>query len=127
VKIIASWTQDEYANLDQPSCIQWADGSPATHSDFKKHQLDTHSFRVDKTGRVEQHIFPEIVALVTFDHWAMDWVVTGPAVVTAALELYNPNAKDDEIIAELYTFPIVYRANIVRVDAPAASPTPQVS
>jgi hypothetical protein len=42
------------------------------------------------------------------------WMVTGPGIATVGLELHDPNAKDEQIIAELYTFPMVYRANIVR-------------
>jgi hypothetical protein len=59
-------------------------------------------------------MFPEIVAEVTFDRDAKDWIVRGPGVTTVCLELNDPNAKDDEIMAALYTFPVVYRANVVR-------------
>jgi hypothetical protein len=52
---------------------------------------------------------------VVFDRFAKDWVVRGPGVNTAALELHNPDATDDQITTELYTFPIVYRAKIVRL------------
>ena len=37
-----------------------------------------------------------------------------PGVSTVGLGLHDSNAKDEQIIAELYTFPMVYRANIVR-------------
>jgi hypothetical protein len=116
MKLIASWTKDQDASMDEPSLVKWGDGTAATLDDFRKHELDTHTFRFDGSNHLELHIFPDIVAEVTFDRAAKDWVVRGPGVVTVGLELNDPNAKDDEIIAELYTFPIVYRANIVRSD-----------
>jgi hypothetical protein len=102
--------------MDQPSSVKWGDGTVATLDDFSAHQLDTHTFRFDGSNSLERHMFPEIVAEVTFDRAVKDWVVRGPGVTTVGLELNDPNARDEEIMAELYTFPIVYRANIVRSD-----------
>jgi hypothetical protein len=117
MKLIASWTKDQDVSMEEPYLIKWGDGKAATLDDYRKHQLDTHTFRADESNNLERHIFPDIVAEVTFDRDAKDWVVRGRGVATVGLELNNPNAKDDEIIAELYTFPMVYRANIVRPEA----------
>ena len=100
--------------MEEPHFVKWSDGRAATVDDYRRHQLDTHTFRVDGSNLLERHIFPDIVAEVTFDRDAKDWVVRGPGIATVGLELNNPNAKDDEIMAELYTFPIVYRAKILR-------------
>jgi hypothetical protein len=98
-----------------PTSLEWEDGTPATLDDFARHQLDTYTLQAGRHGRTEQHFFPDIVAEGVFDWFAKDWVVRGPGVNTAALELHNPDATDDQIITELYTFPIVYRAKIVRL------------
>jgi hypothetical protein len=114
MKLIASWTKDQDASMDEPHLVKWGDGTPATLEDYKKHLLDTHTIRFDGSGRIERHTFPDLVAEVSFDRAANDWVVRGPGVATAALELNDANAKDEEIVAELYTFPIVYRVRILR-------------
>ncbi|MGC1784734.1 MAG: hypothetical protein WA708_19615 [Acidobacteriaceae bacterium] len=98
-----------------PNSLTWEDGTPATVHDFARHQLDTHTLRSGRNGEIEQHFFPDIVAEVEYDWIAKDWIVKGPGVTTTALELPNPDATDDQITAELYTFPIVYRARIVRI------------
>lgn len=119
--LIARWTQYQDASMELPNSVTWADGTPATIDDFERHQFDTHTLEFDRAGRGEQRIFPEIVATVPFDPLVMDWVVTGLGVVTTALDLHNPNAKDDEILSELYTFPMIYRATIVRNPALSVS------
>src|SRR6266481_581006 len=103
MKLIASWTMNQDASMDEPSSVKWGDGTAATLDDFRAHQLDTHTFRFDGSNHLERHMFPEIVAEVTFDRDAKDWVVRGPGVTTVGLELNDPNAKDDEIMAALYS------------------------
>jgi len=117
VRLIACWTPNQDPGMEIPTSLKWGDDSPATLEDFIRHQLDTHTFVTGRFGEREQHIFPDVVAEVIFDRLADDWVVRGPGVVTAALELHNPEATDDEIAAELFTFSTVYRAQIVRTTA----------
>jgi hypothetical protein len=80
--------------------------------------LDTHKFIHDGQGPVELHMFPSIVAEVSFDAAAKAWRVSGQGVIPAKLDITDPQAKDDEIQSELYTFPIVYRAVIKRTAQP---------
>lgn len=101
----------------------WEDGSPATMADYREHLLDTHSLHEGGDGGMENHMYPEIVAEVVYDPFAGDWVVRGPDAITAALELHDPNATDDQIIGELFTFPTVYRAKIVRSPGSATPST----
>ena len=100
--------------MEEPCWIRWGDGTAATLDDYREHQLDTHSLRFDDPDYIVLDMYPDIVAEVMFDRYAQDWVVTGPGIATVGLELHDPNAKDEQIIAELYCFPLVYRANIIR-------------
>jgi hypothetical protein len=119
MELIARWTKHQDASMEEPQSVRWANDTPAIVDDFQRHQLDTHCLRIDEQGQLVQHFFPEIVAEVTFDQDVRDWVVRGPGVTTVGLELNDPNANDEQIIAELYTFPTVYRANIVRSEPKA--------
>lgn len=114
MRLTATWKPDQDAAMDMPDSLKWEDGTPATVDDFARHQLDTHTLRPGRHGQIEQHFFPDLVAEVVYDRFANDWVVKGPGVITAALELHNPDATDDQITAQLFTFPMVYRAKIVR-------------
>ena len=114
MRLIAKWKPELEPAYDEPSSVVWEDGTPATLNDYRTHELDTHSLHATDNGGMECHMFPEIVAEVTFHRDVQDWVVTGPGVATVGLELHDPNAKDEQIIAELYTFPLIFRANIVR-------------
>lgn len=112
--LIASWTKDQDLSVEEPTSVRWEDGSPATLDDYRQHMMDTHKFICESVGRVELHMFPSIVAEVSFDVFAKAWRVSGRGVIPATLDITDPQAKDDEIIAELYTLPIVYRATIKR-------------
>ena len=79
---------------------------------------------VDASEGIQRICYPSLTALVKFDEVAGVWAVSGHGVTPAALDLTDPDAPDDQIIAELYTFPVVYRARIHR---PEHSPTPDVS
>jgi hypothetical protein len=59
-------------------------------------------------------MFPSIVADVSYDASLKTWRVAGRGVIPATLDLTDPQAKDDEIISELYMSPMVYRAGIRR-------------
>jgi hypothetical protein len=117
MRLIASWTPDQDPSTEMPTAVKWEDGTPATLDDFAKHQLDTYTLRTGRDGGMERHIFPSISVEVVYDWFAKDWVMKGSGVITAALELHNPDATDVQITAELFTFPVVYRANIVRTPA----------
>jgi hypothetical protein len=97
-----------------PSSLKWDNGTPASLDDYMKHQLDTHSLHVGDDGGMECHMFPEIVANVTFDADVQDWVMSGRDVNPAALGLNDLAASDREILAEIFTFPTVYRHMIIR-------------
>jgi hypothetical protein len=85
--------------------------------DYRAHELDTHSLHGTRDGGIECHMYPEIVAEVIYDPFAGDWVVKGPSVITTALDLHDPDATDDQITAELFALPVVYRATITRTSA----------
>jgi hypothetical protein len=55
---------------------------------------------------MECHMFPWIIAEAVFDTFAGDWVVKGPDVIAAALELHDQEATDDQITTELFSFPL---------------------
>jgi hypothetical protein len=112
--LIAKWTTNQDPSIEQPSSVCWEDGSPATHDDYLRHVPDTHMLVGDCEDGMEVRMFPGIVADVRYDHSAQTWAVGGVGVTPAALDLTDPNAPDDQIIAALYTLPIVYRSNICR-------------
>jgi hypothetical protein len=114
MRLIAKWKPKMEPAYDEPSSVVWEDGTAATLNDYRTHELDTHSSHASDDGGTECHMFPDIGAEVTFDRDARDWVVRGPGVATVGLDLHDPNAKDEQITAELYTFPLVYRANVIR-------------
>ena len=110
--IVARWREDQDFSMESPAEVKWGDGSAATLEAFENHRLDTHTF-LDKGEWIEQHIFPDIVAEIYFDQTGF-WRLRGRGVITQRMELTDPNAKDDEVIAELSTYNIVYRARILR-------------
>jgi hypothetical protein len=116
MRLTARWQKDQDTTMEEPRWIGWGDGTAATLDDYRKHQLDTHTLRFDDPDYIQLDMYPDFVAEVTFDRNARDWVVTAPGIATVGLELNDPHAKDEQIIAELYTFPIVYRANIIRTE-----------
>lgn len=111
--LIARWPTED-AMLESPSVVRWEDGSPATLEDYHKHLVDTHTWVLDSRGGIEQRIFPDIVADVRYDPLAGVWGLSGQSVQPAALSLTDPNATDEQIVAELYTFPLTYCARIHR-------------
>ena len=64
--------------------------------------------------RIERHIFPDIVADVHYDTVTGACGISGQGVEPALLMLKNPSATDDQIMEELYMFPIINRAHIHR-------------
>jgi hypothetical protein len=123
MRLTARWQKDQDTTMEEPCWIRWGDGTAATLDDYRKHQLDTHTLRFEDPDCIQLDMYPDIVAEVMFDRDARDWVVRGPGVATVGLELHDPNAKDEQIIAELYSFPLVYRANIVRYSASLEIPS----
>lgn len=114
MRLIARWKPELEPAYDEPSSVVWEDGTRATVNDYRTHQLDTHRLHASDDGGMECHIFPEIVADVTFDANIQDWVLSGQDVNSAALRLHDPAATDGQILAEVFTFPTVYRHRIIR-------------
>jgi len=113
MRLIARWTKDQDTSMEEPYSVRWDDGTAATLNDYRKHQLDTRTLRFDAQDCAELHMYPDIVVDVTFDQNVGDWVVCGPGIVTVGLELNDPDATDEQIVAELHTFPFIYRANSI--------------
>lgn len=114
MKLIATWLPDQDTCDDDPHSVRWEDGSVATVADYIEHSVGTNMWFDNSDGSQELHMLPEVVADVTYDRLAGHWSLSGPGVCPNTLNLSDPHAKDDEIIAELFTFPIVYRARIRR-------------
>ena len=109
--LIAGWTLDQNPSIDPPHKVRWSNGSPATHNDYLTHPVDTYRW-IDGIDGMELHMFLNIIADVRCDDFARIWIVSGVGVTSAALDLTDPKAPDDQIRAELYTYPIVYQARI---------------
>jgi hypothetical protein len=114
MKLIAKWKSELDPAHDEPSSVVWEDGTLATLNDYRTHELDTHRLHVSDEGEVQRHMHPDIVAEITYEPNVHDWVMRGQDVNSAALELHDPNATDVQILAEVFTFPTVYRHRIIR-------------
>lgn len=114
LSLIAKWATHEGATLGPPHLVQWEDGTPATQDDYRKHMDDTHTWIVRSPSTIERRIFPDIVADVSYDAVTGTWVLNGPGITPASLDLKDPGATDDQLLTEIYTFPIIYRARIRR-------------
>lgn len=112
--LIAEWTPSEDCSMELPRSVWWNDGRPASIDDYIEHSIDTHILRADKSGRIEMHIFPDVVADVVYDRFAGSWVVKDCGFGGWSLGIADPAAKDDQLIASLYTLPVVYRVRIHR-------------
>jgi hypothetical protein len=112
--LIAKWATNQDLSIEAPHSVRWEDGTRATHEDYLRHMLDTHTLVSECEDGMEVRMFPAIVADVRYDHFAQTWAVGGDGVVPSALDLADPDAPDDQIMAALYTLPMVYRSNICR-------------
>jgi hypothetical protein len=114
MKLIARWNGRNRNMNRLPDEVLWENGRRASLDDYRRH-LDCTSRMVDTVpGCMEQHFEPDIVADVRYDHFAGQWAISGDGVEPTGLQLTDPNAPDEQIIAELFTFPVVYRARIHR-------------
>lgn len=114
MKLIATWLPDQDISEEDPHSVRWEDGSIATLADYAEHSIDTHMWLGGGDDPQEMHMLPQVVADVIYDRITGHWRLNGPGVCPNILTLSDPHAKDDEIVAEIYTFPIVYRARICR-------------
>ena len=114
MSLIASWSPEQDASVDSPTSILWSDGRSASLAEYQDHFDNTYLYSVRADGSAVQRMFPDITADVRYDQIAGTWVVTGEGVEPFGLDLIDPRAKDDQIIAELSTYPVVYRARIHR-------------
>jgi hypothetical protein len=117
IALIAKWAPNQNPSVEPPNSVRWEDGTPATHDDYLQHMVDTHIIVGDCEDGTEVRMFPGIVADVRYDCSAKTWAVGGAGVTPSGLDLTDPDARDDQIMAALYTLPIVYRSNICRDQA----------
>jgi hypothetical protein len=115
MKLIAKWSRGQEPGIEEPSSVVWEDGSPATMADYRTHELDTRISYPNDDGETQFHMFPDVIADVSFEQDVQDWVMRGQGVISAALDLKNPKAPDADIYAALITFPtVLYKARIIR-------------
>lgn len=106
--LIAKWTRQQDCSVDLPHRVYWSDGSPATTADYFAHLTDTHTFIIRVDG-VALRMFPDLAVDVHYDLDAQQWMISGPDVEPAALNISDRTAPDDAILAELATWPTVHR------------------
>jgi hypothetical protein len=111
--LVAKWRIDEDPMADQPSSVKWSDGAPAEYEDYLENVSGTHSWLPDEDG-IELLMFPDVVADVSFDAVARTWIIRGVGPRTFALDVTDPVASDDQIVAALHLRRIVYKARIHR-------------
>jgi len=112
--LIAVWEKNKDEYYEAPDFVRWANGSKATLEDYRKHIGDTH-FWVEKGiyGR-EMHVWPDVIAIVTYDPYGGVWVAKGDGVETTGIAITDPMASDDRIIAALNVGRMTYRVRIIR-------------
>jgi hypothetical protein len=114
MKLIAMWSHGQEPGIDEPSSVVWEDGSPASIADYRTHEIDTRIYCSDDDGEAQCHMFPDVIADVSFERDVWDWVVRGQGVITAALDVKNPKALDGDIYGALINLPTLYKARIIR-------------
>ena len=112
--LIAEWAIDDDPTVDQLKSITWGDGSPATVKDYVAHLDATFTWLDDDLARPKRICYLDVIADVKYDEIAGVWAISGHGVQPASLDLTDPNALDEQIVAELYTFPTVYKPRIHR-------------
>lgn len=114
MKLIARWYGFNPDMNEPPDEMRFGNGTPATVDDYRRYFGCTARTVESESGYVEQVFDPDIVADVRFDRFAGHWAISGDGVEPEALFLNDPNASDDQIIAELFTLPVIYRTRIHR-------------
>lgn len=111
--LIARWKREQDIMIDPPHEVIWANGNPAQLKDYLDHMTDTHAWIPGSEG-VELYMLPHIVADVRYDPIAGRWMMDGVGLTCVPLDIADADAPDDEIVAELYTRLVVYKARIHR-------------
>jgi hypothetical protein len=112
--LIVSWLPNQDPTVDLPKSAKWESGKPASVQTYLEHLDDTHRWIDGSSDGPQLIIYPSIIANVRYDTIAGTWAVSGRGVPYMGLNLTDPNAPDDVIIAELSTYPTVFRAQIKR-------------
>jgi hypothetical protein len=110
--IIASWAPGIDVSAEPPTSIRHENGGIVPIELYQEHSVGTHAWISAADGRSELHMFPGVITDVAYDCSLQRWVLDGPMELRIVLDLADPMLKDDQIIAELFTYPIVYRARI---------------
>lgn len=113
MKLFAKWSRGQDPSCDNPIEIQWEDGRVASLDEYIRHLDDTHVIRI-VNDRVVRITFPGLIADVRFDREISRWVCAAHGQSSIIMELSTHDVSDDQIVAELYTYPIVYKALIHR-------------
>ena len=114
MRLTATWENGSDPSVDMPASIMWEDGRPGTLDDLREHNRDTYCLTHPEEGCTQMDIFPEIVAQVSYCEWGCCWGIKGYGVETAALQLTDQNATDQQIHSALFSLPMKYRAVIHR-------------
>ena len=114
--LIARWNNwhPEAAGAGPPDSVRWSDGTTATVADYRRHMDDTHRSVVVSPKCLEKHYYPGLIANVQFDAKGRHWAVSGKGIEPTALCLSDPFATDEQIAAEMFTLPLVYKHHVVR-------------
>ncbi|HUN85972.1 MAG TPA: hypothetical protein VMU48_16455 [Terracidiphilus sp.] len=111
--LIARWRYGQ-TPYGIPDRVFWDDGSPATLEEYWAHELDTQECIRGAKGGVEVHIYPEIIADLSFDPVIGSWVLGGPGVSPAVLDEPDPEISDEMLLAALCRLPTFYRTRVHR-------------
>jgi hypothetical protein len=114
MNLTAHWTGHQDPTIDKPYRLLWQDGRSATLTDYEDHRDDTYLIVHRDDGCTEVHYFPDLVVEVIYDQADQRWIAKGPDIETFGLDVSDPNATDDQIYQELFSFPVVYRHRIYR-------------
>lgn len=112
--LTAVWASHQDVSIEAPKEVYWASGRAATHADYRRHELDTHTILDELPVRIVKHMLPGIEAEVRFDCGKGVWMLRCFGYATIQLDLTDPFATNDQIYAEIYTLPTVFKVQIIR-------------
>ena len=114
VKLTAIWQKGKVPGGDLPERIVWEDGTDGTLDDYRAHCNDTRRTVRRWNGKMEWHIYPEIVGGVYWCSYGRVWGIRGEGIESDSLPLDDSDATDGQIEIALMALPMRYRVRIVR-------------
>ena len=110
--LIALWHTGSDAT-ELPSLVYWQDGSPASPRDLADARDHTTFTFSNPDGSRQQIFFPNLYANAIYSARAHSWRFR-PSGLELTTDVSDPLVSHVDLIAEMATFPMVYKLNVIR-------------